>query len=86
MVRRKNIRLPEEFKKYFWDVDFKKLSVKRNTNFVLSRLMNFGNQVVLKWLLQFPPKIIIRVVRESRELDDKTRSYWIHIYGKRPAF
>ena len=86
MTKRKNIRLPKEFKKYFWDVDFKRLSLRKNTNYILSRLMNFGNQSVFKWLLQFPSGVIMKVVQESRELDDKTRNYWTFIYGKRPVF
>ena len=79
------MKLPKEFKKYFWDVDFKKLSIKKHASFVLSRLMNLGDQKVLKWLLRFPPKLVMKVVRESRELDEKTRNYWTFIYGKRPA-
>ena len=82
----KRTHLPKEFKKYFWDVDFEKLTFKKNANFILGRLMNYGNQTVLKWLLRFPPKVIMKVVRESRELDAKTRNYWRFIYGKRPAF
>lgn len=85
-MKHKAIRLPKEFKKYFWDVDFKKLSLRKNMNFILSRLMNLGDQEVLKWLFGFPPKTIVEVARGSRELDDKTRNYWLHIYGKRSSF
>jgi len=84
-MKHKAVRLPKEFKKYFWDVDFKKLSLKKHLNFILSRLMNLGDQKVLKWLLRLPPKVIIGVVKKSRELDDKTRNYWLFIYGKRPV-
>lgn len=84
-MRKPPPRLPKEFKKYFWDVEFKKLSLKKHINFILSRLMNLGDQKVLKWLLQFPPKVIMKVVRESRELDAKANNYWLYIYGKRTA-
>lgn len=77
------MKLPKEFKKYFWDVDFRGLSLKKHTNFALSRIMNYGNQEALKWLFKIPSKLILKVAHESRELDDKARNYWLYIYGKR---
>ena len=76
-------RLPPEFKRYFWDVEFKRLSLKKHTNFVLSRVMNYGDQRVLKWLFQLPKEMILKVVRTSRELDNKTRNYWTFIYERK---
>lgn len=78
----RNIRLPKEFKKYFWDVDFKKLSFKKYPEFILMRVMKYGNLFALRWLLKVPKELILKVVRESRELDPKTRNYWQIVYGK----
>lgn len=78
----KNIRLPKEFKKYFWDVNFKKLSFRKNTDFILERVMRLGDIKALRWLLNIPKQKIKRVVEKSRELDPKTRNYWGVIYGR----
>lgn len=79
-MARKAIRLPKEFKKYFWDVEFKKLSLKKYPEFILGRIMNYGNLQALKWLLKFPKRVIMKVVRTNRELDSKTRNFWQVVY------
>jgi len=80
--KEKDIKIPKEFKKYFWDVDFGKLSFKKHYNFILTRVMNFGNFKALCWLFKIPKDKIKETVRTSRELDAKTRNYWQIIYGK----
>ena len=80
-MRAKGDRLPKEFKKYFWDVDFKTLSLKKYPIFVLERIMKLGDLRALRWLLKVPKKKIMKVLENSRELDKKTRNYWRVIYG-----
>jgi len=75
-------KLPKEFKRYFWDVDFNKLSLKKHLRFILERVMNFGDLRALRWLLRFPKKQIMAVVNDSREIDAKTRNFWRVVYGK----
>jgi len=81
-MKRKTIRLPKEFKKYFWDVDFKKLSFKKYSFYILERIMRLGDIEALKWLLKIPRNKILEVVRRSREIDPKTRNFWKVVYGK----
>ena len=77
----KESRLPQEFKKYFWDVEFSGLSLKKYPDFILGRIMNLGNLQALKWLLKIPKQEIMRVVKTNREIDLKTRNFWRVIYG-----
>ena len=82
-MKRKQICLPREFKKYFWDVDFSKISSHPFSKFVLERIMNFGDLKALKWMLTVVPKKAIKeVVAKSRELELKTRNFWRVVYGK----
>lgn len=78
----KEKKLPKEFKKYFWDVDFKKISFKKYYGFVLERVMQLGDTEALRWLLNIPKKDILSVVSRSREIDPKTRNFWRVFYGK----
>ena len=73
--------MPKDFEKYFWDVDFAKLSFKKYSFYVLERVMKLGDLNALRWLLKIPRKKILEVVEKSRELDKKTRNYWRVIYG-----
>ena len=75
-------QLPKEFKKYFWDVDPKKLSLRKYYDFMLGRIMTLGDIKVLKWLLKIPRRDIMRVVKTSREIDMKTRNFWRVVYGR----
>jgi len=38
-----NKRLPEEFRKYFWDVDYDDLSLDKYPKFIAERIMNYGD-------------------------------------------
>lgn len=74
-------RLPKEFKKYFWDVDFKDLSLAKYSDFIIGRITTLGDIKALKWLLQIPKKEILRIMGASREIDAKTRNFWKVVYG-----
>jgi hypothetical protein len=77
------VRLPQEFKKYFWDVDFSKVANKPFDKYHLERIMNYGNLSALKWLLTVVPRKMIKtVVEQGRELDKKTRNFWSVVYAK----
>jgi len=78
----REIKLPKEFKQYFWDVDFRKLSLRKYSFFILERIMRFGDIKALKWLLKIPKDRIMEVVKRSREIDAKTRNFWQIVYGK----
>ncbi|MCP5061088.1 MAG: hypothetical protein GY936_01310 [Ignavibacteriae bacterium] len=44
-------KLPIEFKKYFWDCDFRKLNFIEHRNFILSRLLIYGDIGTIKFVL-----------------------------------
>ena len=83
MPRRKE-SLPKEFKKYFWDVDFKKISLKENINLVLSRILRFGNMKAVRWLLKnISPKKIKEylLLMGDRQLDWRSNNFWRLFFG-----
>jgi len=70
-------RLPEEFRKYFWDVDYDDLSLEKYPKFIAERIMNYGDLDAVKWLQSVLEREFIRsVVLKSRNLNPKTRNYW----------
>ncbi len=46
----KEQKVPSEFKKYFWDVDFEKIDLQYNRKFILERLLNFGTFDTFNWI------------------------------------
>lgn len=72
--------LPVEFHGYFWDIDTKALSVTQNAFFIIERLLEYGNEKAIQWLLhQYSKDEISNVVRTSRRLSARSTNFWVHI-------
>lgn len=69
--------LPTRFRKYFWDVVFEDLSWEKNPLFISERILNYGNEQDIRWLLDNINKALLKsVIKNSRNLNAKTRNYW----------
>ncbi|OGC05068.1 hypothetical protein A2276_03885 [candidate division WOR-1 bacterium RIFOXYA12_FULL_43_27] len=72
-------KLPPEFKKYFWDIDFDKLSVSKHINSILSRLLSFGNMQAIRWVVGNigTPRIKQYVLGfGEKQLDKRSLNFW----------
>jgi hypothetical protein len=77
LVHKHNHKLPEEFRKYFWDVAFDELTFDKYPRFIAERLLNFGNLGDIKWLVaRTDRQFLDSLVETSRNLNDKTKNYW----------
>lgn len=69
--------LPTRFRKFFWDVVFEDLSWEKNPLFISERILNYGNEQDIRWLLDNINKALLKsVIKNSRNLNAKTRNYW----------
>lgn len=69
--------LPKNLKKYFWDVDFKKLDFKMNPEFIIARILEYGDIAAAKWLFKnFTAEEIKKNIRKSREVSLKSANFW----------
>lgn len=81
-VTEHNKRLPEEFRKYFWDVDYDHLILEKYPKFIAERIMNYGDLDSVRWLQSVLDREFIRsVVLNSLNLNPKTRNYWELVLG-----
>ncbi len=70
-------KLPDQYRKYFWDCDFYEITMEAYPFFITERLLNYGNEQTLNWLLaQIDKAYLTNVVKHSRNLDKKTKNYW----------
>jgi hypothetical protein len=77
-------RLPEMLRPLFWDADWEALDFDRNRTAVIERILNFGDEKQLKWLLsQTGPDEIRAVITTSRRLSRKTARCWQNFFGLR---
>lgn len=74
-------KLPEIFRKYFWDCDFYELSLERYPKFILERLLNYGTLEDIQWIKRKVGEAYFQqIATQSRRLDKKTLNYWKTIY------
>ena len=65
----------------FWDIDVSKLDPDKNPEYVIERILDFGDDDELQWMASYYPRsLIAKVVHNSRVLLGKSRSLWNLIY------
>lgn len=65
--------IPGKLKKYFWDMDFKKLDAKKNSYFIIERILEYGDLAAVKWLIgSFNKTEIKRNILKSRRASSKS--------------
>jgi hypothetical protein len=70
-------QLPPNLHRYFWDVDAARLNVQRYRQFVIERILEFGDMPAIRWVRQtFGDEAIKNVVCRSRRLSRRTANFW----------
>ena len=76
------MRIPDDIKLLFWDIDFSKLNASRSPQFIIKRVLDRGNTNNVNWLLkEFKKEDIVKTVSISRDLSQKTANFWADIYN-----
>lgn len=61
----------------FWDTDLKKLDFQKQSDFIISRVLEHGHLADIKWLLKkYPADKIKKTICQSRNLSKKTANFW----------
>ena len=76
-----NNMLPDFACKFFWDVETAKLDTGRDYRFILERLLEYGDDRTLKWLMcSYSDEQRLKVIKNSRKISRKTASLWQNYY------
>lgn len=61
----------------FWDTNPDKIDTDGNAQYIIERVLDFGNDGEVKWLYHFYDTSLIKdVVTKSRSLMPKTKNLW----------
>lgn len=72
---------PKFLKKYFWDVDFEKLDVKKCRQFILKRILEYGDEKAVNWMAgNFSNNEIAGLLSFAR-IDPKSANFWTVVLG-----
>ncbi|MCQ2802563.1 MAG: helix-turn-helix transcriptional regulator [Bacilli bacterium] len=73
--------LPETLKQYFWDVEFDKLDLINDQDYIISRLLTMGGIDGTKFIFQnYSYEEIKNVITISRKLDKKVASFFANYF------
>ena len=75
-------KLPGFLKRYFWEVKFEGLDIRKRRIYVLKRILEYGDEKAVAWLWKkFEKSEIENVLINYRGLSQKSANYWTVILG-----
>lgn len=78
----RNKRLPKFLKKYFWEVDFEKLSLKKHRYYILERILEYGEERAIRWMKKnFKKEEIVDFLLRFRTLSPKSANFWAVVFN-----
>ena len=73
-------KLPIALKKYFWDVDFKKINFNERKIYVLRRILEYGDEDAVRWMWKnFKKEEIKDTISNFRGYSQKSANFWAFI-------
>lgn len=67
----------------FWDVNPKNIDTKKNAQYIIERVADFGNDKEARWVLDFyNKKLLKKIIDKSRCLRPETKLLWTLILKK----
>lgn len=74
-------KIPDHFSKYFWDSDISSIDLKSHQQYIIARVLRYGDEASLKWIHQTFKRTDIRnCVYQSRELSLKDKTFFQLFY------
>ncbi|MBI4226336.1 hypothetical protein HY612_04450 [Candidatus Roizmanbacteria bacterium] len=74
-------KLPRRLYRFFWDVSAETIDPKKNSQYVIERILEFGDAKALRWIQDnFAKKILKEIVKKNKRISKKTANYFSLIY------
>lgn len=84
-ISAKHDKLPEFLRPYFWDVDFDKMDPDKHPNFVIARVLDWGETGAVEWLKKrYPKQLIADTLMHYRDLSKRSGNFWSLILDINP--
>ena len=77
-----NQRLPKFARRYFWDIDARKLDTDKYATYVIERMLELGDPQTARWLVQkYSQRKIVSVLKKTRALSRMSANFWALYFG-----
>jgi len=71
----------QSFKKYFWDINPSTLNKRIHSQFIIERILEYGDEKTFKWLREnFTLDEIKSILYKSKNLSPKSANFWQFIF------
>ena len=75
------IKIPKEFKTYFWDIDFSKLDASKSPQFIIKRVLDRGNVKSIEWLFNnYKDREMIDTILSIRDFSQVSANFWAKVF------
>lgn len=69
--------IPDYIQNLFWDVRKETVDVNRHSQFIIRRVLDFGDVAAINWLRRtYPDNLLKQVIKIGRGLARKTIVFW----------
>ncbi|MEG1008632.1 MAG: hypothetical protein RSE41_08545 [Clostridia bacterium] len=74
--------MKEKLRPFFWDIKFDTLDLNKNKQFIIARLMSFGNDECVKWMYKYyTEEDIISCAKNSRQFTKQAAYFLKNVYN-----
>jgi len=81
-MKQQETSFPDNIKILLWDTDLKSLSMKDNAQFIIERILEYGDLTEYKWMKnRFSEEQVNMTLRNSKRLSAKTATFYSLIYN-----
>ncbi len=78
--------VPGRFRSLFWDTNLKNVHIKRNSRYIIERILEMGNLDAITWMQRvYTVRDILDVLATSRSLSKKSIHFWELWFGVKDA-
>lgn len=70
-------KVPQQFYHLFWDVDPDKIDIRKNSRYIIERILEIGDIDAFRWIQEiYPTRLILETCNTSRKISEKSRIFW----------
>ena len=73
---------PKFLKKYFWEIDFDRLDVEAHPQYILERILEYGDERAIRWMMRrFSRAEVADILFRFRSLSPKSANFWAVVFN-----
>jgi len=75
-------RIPDRFFYLFWDTSPLEIDIRKNSRYIIERVLELGGLDALYWIQKlYPTRLIMETFEVSRKLSTKSKNFWRIWFG-----